>query len=58
MKILLVILLSLLYSEERLLDSYNALDSILDNFVDINGDVNYNGIIENPYNFNEYFDSK
>ena len=55
MKILLVILLSLLYSEERLLDSYNALDSILNNFVDINGDVNYNGIIENPYNFNEYF---
>ena len=55
MKLLFVILLSLLYSEERLLDSYNALDLILDNFVDINGDVNYNGIIENPYNFNEYF---
>ena len=36
-------------------DSYESLDIILQNYVDSTGMVNYNGIRENPYRFDEYF---
>ena len=36
-------------------NSYESLDIILQNYVDSTGMVNYNGIRENPYRFDEYF---
>ena len=34
----------------------DSFDEILNTYVDSSGNVNYKGILDNPYNFNQYFD--
>ena len=56
MKLLFFILLFFFCLAEDTLSSYEAFDSILKEYVDSDGNVNYKGILENPYNFNQYFE--
>jgi len=48
--------LSFLYSNAVINTSTNYLNETLDSYVDSLGNVNYQGIIENPYFFEQYFE--
>ena len=53
---LITIILSIAILMEGLLGEYSHFDSALLNYVDSGGSVNYQGIIENPYNINQFLD--
>ena len=55
MKLIFFIIFSLIFSNEIINDANNSFDSLLSSYVDTLGKVNYKGIIDNPYSFNEYF---
>jgi hypothetical protein len=54
MKYLLIIFCSILLSNPIILDSSKSLDTILSSYVDDAGNVNYKGIVKNPFALNEY----
>ena len=54
MKLIIIIFLAALHPNDKDINSYQSFNSILGNYVDTNGKVNYNGIIDNPYDFNQY----
>ena len=54
MKYLLIILCSILLSNPIILDSSKSLDTILSSYVDDAGNVDYKGIVKNPFALNEY----
>ena len=56
MKLIIIIIFSLIFSNDQIMDANNSFDSILSSYVDSLGKVNYKGIIDNPYSFNEYFE--
>ena len=47
---------SILLSNPIILDSSKSLDTILSSYVDDSGNVNYKGIVKNPFALNEYLD--
>lgn len=49
-----IILLSLIFSESRLENSSERLNAVLSSYVDSLGNVNYKGIIDNPFALNDY----
>ena len=55
MKVLIFLMFSVLLSLPPTLENYNSLDLVLKNYVDSLGRVNYNGILKNPNNLNDYF---
>ncbi len=56
MRLILIILLSTLLSNEAFSNEYSHLDSTLFNYVGSDGTVNYQGIIQSPNNINQYFE--
>ena len=55
--LLYIILITFIFSasSDSRESAYNSFEYILETYVDSSGDVDYKGIIENPYNFSEYF---
>ena len=53
-KILLALAFSILIPSD-IDKNYEILNNILDNYVNENGKVDYDGLINNPYNFNDFF---
>lgn len=56
MKLIIIIIFSLIFSNDIIIDANNSFDSILSSYVDSSGKVNYKGIIDNPYSLNDYFE--
>ena len=54
MRYLLIMFCSILLSNPIILDSSKSLDTILSSYVDDSGNVNYKGIVKNPFALNEY----
>ncbi len=54
MKYLLIMFCSILLSNPIILDSSKSLDTILSSYVDDSGNVNYKGIVKNPFALDEY----
>jgi len=54
-KVLLVLLFSISVPNDYVHSSNEAFNNILSSYVDSIGNVNYQGIIDNPFSFNEYF---
>ena len=54
MRIYIIILMSLIYSETKLEKSSEGFNYLLSSYVDSLGNVNYKGIIENPFALNDY----
>ena len=55
MRLLFLITFSILLSNNIILDANDSFDHILSSYVDSSGKVDYKGILENPFSFNEYF---
>ena len=54
-KVLLVLLFSISVPNDHIHSSNEAFNNLLSSNVDSIGNVNYRGIIDNPFSFNEYF---
>jgi len=54
-KVLLVLLFSISVSNDYVHSSNEAFNNLLFSYVDSVGNVNYQGIIDSPFSFNEYF---
>ena len=54
-KVLLVLLFSISIPNDYVHNSNEAFNNLLSSYVDSVGNVNYRGIIDNPFSFNEYF---
>ena len=53
---ILFLLSSVILSNNYTQNPNKAFDNILSSYVDSFGNVNYQGIIDNPFSFDEYFD--
>ena len=56
MKITVIILLSFIFSTSNIEESHEKFNSILLSYVDSLGNVDYNGIIKNPFALNDYLE--
>ena len=54
MRIIIIILLSFIFSNSQIEKSNKKFDALLSSYVDSLGNVNYKGIIDNPFALNDY----
>ena len=56
MKLIIIIFLSVVIADSTFLKEYSFFEAALSDYVGYDGRINYKGILDNPYNVNQYFE--